>query len=520
MLASGSLPPPAHAALLAMLPIVWLFVSLGILKIRAHLACALGLALGSALAALAWHMPVPLLGKAVLDGFVFALAPILWVILAAFLTYTIALHTKALDTIKDMLSSVSRDRRIQALAIAWGFGGFMEGVAGFGTAVAVPAALLIALGFKPFLAAVLCLLANTIAVAFGVVGVPVTTLAVITDLPVALLSEAIIVQLTPFVLCVPVCLVLTITRSLRGLLEVWPATLAAGAAFGVAQFFAARYIGPELPAIIGSLAASAATILAARLFPPKRVWTFEHDAPESETDARPPLSLGARLKAWAPYLILLVIVLGTSKLFPAVHAFLGQFRSSWLIYDGPGGKPFVMAWLLTPGTLVMAAALLGGLVQGASLPTLGRLTLSTAWQLRKTGLTILCIVALAKVLSSSGMVTDIATALAASTGPFYALVSPLLGMLGTFITGSDTSANILFGQLQKTVALNLGADPIWIAAANTSGACIGKLISPQSIAIAGIAAGLAGKEGELLLTAARYAAGFIAAMGLLVFALA
>ncbi len=545
----------AWAPFAAMLPVLWLFVGLGILKVPAHTACLLGLAGGMVLAFTGWGMAPDMLLKAALDGVLFAVVPILWVILAAFLTYNIALATRAVDQIRALLSSISEDRRIQALIIAWGFGSFLEAVAGFGTAVAVPAALLISLGFRPFPAALLCLLANTIAVAFGGVGIPVTTLAQITDLPVAELSRAILLQLTPFVLCVPALIVLAITGSLAGLLEVWLPTLAAGVAFGATQYVTALHVGPELPAVLGSIAAFAAVTITARLSPPKRPWTFAPDvpagapaavsataavasaAPAGAPSASPagaggpsgravasrltrkaaPLDMAAQLRAWSPYILLLLVVLGTSRLFPAVNSALAQIRSSWPVYDGPGGKPFTVLWLLTPGSMVMVSAVLGGLIQGAGVGDLIRLTGATARQLGRTTVTILCIVALAKVLSHSGMVASVAAALAAATGGAYALFAPVLGMLGTFITGSDTSSNILFGQLQREVAMKLGSDPVWLAAANTSGACIGKLISPQSIAIAGIAAGLRGREGDLLLAALRYALAFIAGLGLLVY---
>lgn len=505
------------APLLAFLPIAWLLFSLGALKMAMHKACALGLGASALLAFVGWGVPARLLGAAVLDGFAFAAVPILWVILAAFLTYNIALRTNAIEKIKDFLSSISRDRRIQALLIAWGFGSFLEAVAGFGTAVAVPAALLIALGFSPFPAALLCLLANTVAVAFGVLGIPITTLAQITELPVSQLSEAVVFQLTPFAVCVPALIVLTITRSLSGLLEVWPQTFAAGAGFGAAQFLAAKYIGPELPAVMGSLAAFVLVILAAKLFPPKNIWTFSGDDPADDEQKRVRLAWGEQLRAWSPYILLFLLVGLTSRLFPEINAFAGKVKSSWLIYDAPGGKPFTIAWLATPGSLVFVSAVCGGLIQGASPRDLAATFAATIRQLSKTALTILCIVGMAKVLGHSGMVASIAGALAASAGKYYAFISPALGMLGTFITGSDTSSNILFGLLQKQVALEIGADPVWLAAANTSGACVGKLISPQSLAVAGIAAGLAGKEGPLLSAAMHYAGGFIVALCLLVF---
>lgn len=506
------------AALVATVPILWLFVSLGAMKMAAPKATLSALALSLALAIPIWAMPPVLAAKAVLDGAVFAFVPIIWVILAAVLTYSIAVETKAIDSIKALLASITEDRRLQALIIAWGFGGFLESVAGFGTAVVVPAALLISLGFQPFQAAVICLLANTVAVAFGVVGIPITTLAWITDLPVTDLSTAVVLQLTPFVICVPAFIVMAVTCNVRDMLGALPHALAAGVSFGVVQFFAARYIGPELPAILGSLSAFGVGIFMAKRFPPAQRYDFPGEQAGRGT-ATPVASVraGDQLKAWSPYISLLVLVLCTSRLFPPVNGLLATVKSSWLIYDGPGGKPFTIAWLLTPGTLVMASAVLGGRIQGAPLAAIGTLAVRTFRQLGKSIVTIVSIVALAKVLSYSGMVDAIAVATASATGAVYPLAAPVLGMLGTFITGSDTSSNILFGQLQKQVALSIGASPVWIAASNTSGACIGKLISLQSIAIASIAANLTGREGELLFTTLRYALGFTLVLGGVVF---
>lgn len=524
----------AYAPLVAMLPVLWLFVSLGVLKMSTPVACAAGLAMSAVLAVAGWGFTPVLAAKAFLDGAAFAVMPILWVIFAALLTYSIAVETKAMDCIKDLLASVSRDRRIQALLIAWGFGGFMESVAGFGTAVAVPAAVLVSLGFAPFCAAVVCLLANTVAVAFGVVGIPVITLAWITDLPVTELSTQIVLQLTAFVFIVPIFIVTAVTGSVRGVSGVWVHALGAGASFGVVQFIAARYIGPEMPAILGSLAAFATTAALAKYLPPKQIWTFAHDGEESipqdgktrageagprEQAGEARLDLAAQLKAWSPYIVLLILVLA-SRMIEPVNALLAKATSLHAIYDGPGGKPLAVAWLLTPGTLVLTAALIGGRIQGASFGAILRLSGKTARQMGKSVITIVCIVVLAKMLGYSGMVNTVAVALADIAGTFYPLVAPVLGMLGTFITGSDTSSNILFGQLQKQVALTIGVSPIWIAAANTSGACIGKIISLQSIAIAGISANIAGREGELLIVCVKYALPFIVALGALVFAVA
>ncbi len=513
------------APLVAMLPVFWLFVSLGVLKMATPPACAVGLGLGAVLAVAGWGLTPLLTAKAILDGAAFAFMPILWVIFAALLTYSIAVATNAMDSIKGLLASVSADRRIQGLLIAWGFGGFMESVAGFGTAVAVPAAVLVSLGFDPFRAAVVCLLANTVAVAFGVVGIPVITLAWITDLPVTGLATRIVVQLLPFVLILPMVIVMAVTGSARGVSGVWPHALGAGVSFGLVQFVAARYIGPELPAILGSLASFATIVVLARYFPPKTVWTFAHDAAGTvRQDAAPAAKGGgldprAQLRAWSPYLVLLVLVLASRMIEPC-NALLSAVTTRHGIYDGPGGKPLEIAWLLTPGTLVLVSALIGGRIQGASFAAMARLAATTARRMGRSIITIVCIVSLAKVLGYSGMINTVAVSLAGMAGKLYPLVSPVLGLLGTFITGSDTSSNILFGQLQKQVALTIGASPVWMAAANTSGACIGKIISLQSIAIAGISANIAGREGDLLVVCLKYALPFIAALCLLVYAFA
>lgn len=505
---------------------MWLLISLGFFKLPAYKACTIGLSLSFILAVTVFQMPYALALRAALEGAVLALLPILWVIFAAFYTYNISLKTGAMDRIKNFMSNVSGDRRIQALTIAWGFGGFLESVAGFGTAVAIPASILIALGFEPFFAAIICLLANTIAVAFGVVGIPVTTLAKITELPIMPLSINIALQLAPFVLLVPFLMVFTITKNLAGCKGIWLTTLMAGLSFTIAQYAVAKYIGPELPAIIGSIVSFITIILSVKLFPPREEWRFPHEEatltskiynlffPHMDESTG---NIKQQLIAWSPYALLLILVLGSSKLIPPVNNLLSQGKSAFLIYNGEGGKPLYVDWILTPGTLIMISAILGGLIQGASCQKLATIFGETLIQLKKTAVTVISIVSMAKILGYSGMVGFIAVALAGSTGSFYPLVSPLIGALGTFITGSDTSSNVLFGLLQKNVATQIGSDPAWIAAANTSGACAGKLISPQSIAIAATATGLMGREGDILNVTIKYVCGFIIALGIIIY---
>ena len=512
----------SYAPLLATLPIVWLILGLAVLRLKALIVCPIGLVLSLGLAVAFWHFEPNNAARAVLDGAAFAVLPILWVIIAAFFTYNLSLHTGADVQIKRLLAGVSPDPRIQALIIAWGLGSFMESVAGFGTAVVIPAALLISLGFRPMLAAVVSLLSNTIAVAFGVVGIPMQTLAWVTDLDVFALSAATVVQLSLLTLAVPFLIVFCVTRSHKGVLEVWFPTLLAGLTFAVAQYLVATNIGPELAAVVGSLVSILCVAGAIRFFPVARVWVLDGGAAgtASSTISPLPIVVSAQLKAWSPYIFLLVLVVLSSSLVPPVHTLLGQVKSVLFLYNAPGGKPLVIPWLTTPGTLVLIAAILGGLWQGAKPSAMLRIYGSTLHRLAASCLTIISIVCMAKVLSYSGMMLQLSTALADVAGAGYPALAPFVGALGSFITGSDTSSNILFGVLQKQAATHLGLDPVWIAAANTSGACVGKLLSPQNIALAAVATGLAGQEGKLLSVGLVYALPFLAFLGVVVFALA
>ena len=500
------------------IPIAWLIFSLTYLKMSAYRACLIGLFLSFAIATTIFDMSSIMAIMAAIEGVLFALVPIVWIIFAALFSYNLSTATGAVDKIRDLLSSISEDRRIQALLIAWGLGGFMESVAGFGTAVAVPAALLIAIGFDPFKAAIVCLFSNTVAVAFGVVGVPVNTLAEITDLPLAPISMAIALQLMPFVIITPILLVNLLTKSLKGINGVWLPTLASGISFGVVQFLVAKYIGPELAAIAGSIASILSITFFAKKFPPSCAWKFENEGRENKTAcATQSIDAKSQIVAWMPYIALLILVLGTSKLVPPVNSLLAQVKTSIKVYDGPGGKSLYFLWLLTPGTLVMLSGIIGGWVQKASLQQFYQAAGNTLSKIKFTSITIMSIVAMAKILGYSGMTASIAVTLAGLTGVYYPLFAPLIGAIGTFLTGSDTSSNILFGLLQKQTAIQLGMDPVWIAASNTSGGCIGKLLSTQNMAVAAIATGLHGKEGEMLSFTMKYAAIFLIFSGIITF---
>lgn len=508
------------SAFIGFLPLLWLLLSLGWLKMPAYKACLIGLGLSGVIAMVCWSMPAAFALKAAFEGVILALWPIIWVILAAIFTYNVTLKTGAMEKIKTMMSQMSGDRRIQALVIAWGFGGFLEAAAGFGTAVAIPASILIGLGFSPLLAAVICLIANTVPVAFGAVGIPVTTLAKVADLDVMLLTYDTALQLTPFVIVVPLALILILTKSISGLRGVVGAALVAGISFALPQLIIAKYVGPELTAIVGSIVSIVATALWAQWFPPAQEWRFPNEGQASQTETKQAISLSEKLIAWSPYLFLFLFILGTSKMVPALNNYLSSVSSTFLVYDGPGGKPMKIDWLITPGTLIMLAAILGGLWQGATFSKLAVTFKETVIQLQKTIITVIAIVSMAKVMGYSGMVPAIAVALAQMTGKYYPLIAPAIGALGTFVTGSDTSANVLFGALQKQTALEIGADPTWVTASNTTGATAGKMISPQSIAVATSATKQTGQEGQILAITFKYCLIYVIIVGLLVYSFA
>ena len=502
--------------LLAVVPIVWLLISLGVLKMQSYLAAVIGFAMTVVIAVTYFSMPVSGMLQASAEGMMMALFPILWVILSALFVYNTSLETGAMDKIKTMLTNISPDRRIQGLILAFAFGGFLESVAGFGTAVAIPAGILAAMGFSPMLSATICLIANTVPVAFGVLGIPITTLAQVTSLPLAKLAEYAAFQLIPMAVVLPLVIVFAITGSVKKIKGVFLLSVVAGVTFSLFQTLIAIFIGPELAAVVGSLMSLVSIILMCRLFPVKNIWRFEKDnATEEHSSAK--IGLTDSIKAWSPYLIVLVLVfafkflpfLGFFNQFPFVLS--GQF------YFGTGGKPMSFPLVTSAGTILFIAAVIGGLVQGASVRKLCSVFLKTVKQIRKTIVTVLFIMALAKVMSYSDMVNSIANTLAAVSGRFYPLIAPLLGALGTFITGSDTSSNALFGNLQKQTAANLAMNPEWLAAGNASGATIGKMISPQSISIASAATDLGSGEGKVLRKVLAYCAAFVVIQGIFVF---
>lgn len=474
--------------LFAIIPIAWLILSLAVFRIRGDLACLIGLVITIVTSIFAFDFKVTDSLTAALEGAMMGFWPIVYIIVAAVFTYNLTTASGGMSVIKQLLTSISNDRRILVLILAWGFGGFLEAIAGFGTAVAIPASILVALGMKPLRAALICLIANTTPTAFGAIGLPVTTLAQVTGLEVKQLSVIVSIQLFLLIVAIPFVLVSLAGEGDRSFKGIFGLTLASGLSFALPRIVISHYLGAELPSIIGSLLCILVTVLFVKL--------KEKGNVSSETAE--PVSLKEGVMASLPFLLVFIFIMLTSSLFPAINQLLSKVSTTFSIYTGDHAKPYTINWLTSPGTMIILATVLAGLGQGMSIGQIGQILAKSIKQLTKTMVTVASIVALSKVMSYSGMIGTIAVSLVAVTGGFYPFIAPIIGSLGTFITGSDTSANVLFGELQVKAASNLNMNPYWLAAANMSGATAGKMISPQSIAVAAVAIGLEGQEGRLL----------------------
>ncbi len=490
----------------ALLPILVLLVALGVFKWPAHWVTPAVLILTLVLSLVYFQSQPSLAMNSALEGALIALWPIMIVIVAAIYTYLVAESTGSLEVIETFLSGITTDKRLQVLILAWGFGGFLESVAGYGTAVAIPASILIVLGFSPLFASVISLIANTVPTAFGAVGIPVSTLAQLTGLDVRLLSGLVALQLTPFIILIPFVLVVLTGGGLRALSGVWPIALASGLSFAVVHGLTAAFLGAELPALLGSAVSLLVTVVLASRYrsvqsPPTNT------APQRKRDI---------LRAWLPYLLMFAFILISSPLIPPLNHLLKEVHSELTLV---AGKPVRFYWVATPGVMILLAAVIAGLAQGASPSQLLRLFGKTLTKLGPSFVTVMSILAMARVMGTSGMITLIALSISSATGGLYPLLAPLLGALGTFVTGSDTSSNILFGQLQTEVAQKIGAGPAWLAASNTAGATAGKMISPQSIAVAVSATNQSGQEGNILQKTLPVCLIYVVLAGILVWAL-
>jgi L-lactate transport len=529
---------PTSAAVAA-IPIVTLLLLLGVMRKPAWFASLFALLVTIVLAAAGYKMPARLIFSSATYGAAFGLFPISWIVLWAIALYQVTIKTGKFHVIRASLGSLTTDLRLQALLVAFAFGAFVEGATGFGTPVAVAAAMLVGFGFSPFYAAALCLLANTAPVAFGSIGIPVITLAGITGLPLAALSGAVGRLCAPLSMIIPGYLITTMV-GWRRMCEVWPAVVVVGGVFGTVQFLMSNYVGPQLTDILSSLAALGCLLLLLRFWRPRRLLQVGDGGSHAFVDAKAELPedkahYGTReiLGAWMPYGLLVVFVLLWG--FKPIQALLNSVTVTFpwpLLHNQIQRMPPVLSrpalyaalyqlnWLSAAGTACMFATLGSVLLLRMSARDFAKLMLSVGRQLLLPTITVTSVLSMAFVMNYCGATGTLGLAFAGS-GVLFPFFSPLLGWLGVFLTGSDTSANALFGSLQVLSAGRLGFNPVLMAAANSAGGVMGKMISLQTIAVATAATGLSvSDQSKLFRFTLRHSILLTAAIGLEVLAYA
>ena len=490
---------PVLSALVAALPVVTLLGLLAFWHVRAHLAAIAGLAVALVVAIAVFHMPAKLAFTAGALGAAFGLFPIGWIVLNAIFIYQISVETGQFEVLKRQIAGLAGDRRIQALLIAFAFGAFIEGCAGFGAPVAITGAMMIGLGFKPLEAAKLALIGNTAPVAFGSLGIPLTTLADVTGLDVRALSATVGIHLTVFSFIVPFWLVAA-QAGWRGMVEVWPACFVCGASFGAVQFLVSNFHGPWLVDIAAALVSMASMVLLLRFWRPRGAEEVK------------PQQVEKPFRAWIPWIMLSAFVAFWTT--PMAKTWFNGYRpgtkavSTWqapimpvtplhlavqkmppvVATPEPEKAAFTLNYLSATGTALFCAGIVAGLLLGRGPTSLARTYLGCLWRVRTSLLTIALMLALGYTTRYSGTDTTMGLLLA-HTGRWFPFFSPLIGWLGVALTGSDTSSNVLFGNLQKISAQQLGLSPILTAASNSTGGVMGKMIDAQSIVVASVATG-------------------------------
>ncbi len=528
------------SATVAAIPVVVLFVMLGVLRRPAWMSALSALGSAFLVALLVYGMPPRLAVTSTLYGAAYGLFPIAWVVFASIMLYRLAVDTGKFEVIKDSVGALTDDRRLQAMFIAFSFGAFIEGAAGFGAPVAVAGAMLAGLGFDPFYAAGICLLANTAPVAFGSIGIPVTTLAGVTGLPVMALSAMVGRLCAMISIFIPGYLIIVMAGRKRAL-EVWPAILACGLSFAAIQFFVSNYVGPELTDIMSSLTCIVVMVAVLKLWKPRSIMRLATDKPVIA--AATIHSGGEMLAAWLPYMLLVVAVLTLGE--PAIKAAVDRWTSGLLpsflprnpgVLNGlnvPGlhnlimrvppvvAKPapyaavFTLNWVTASGSACFIATIAAAIVLGVRPKQFVGIYRATFHQLSKAMLTIASMLGLAYLMNYSGMTSTLGLAFA-GTGSAFPFFSAVVGWLGVFLTGSDTSANALFGNLQVVTAHALALNPVLTASVNSAAGVLGKMISIQSIAVAVAATGMtSADEGRLFRFTIKHSIFLMALMGII-----
>jgi lactate permease len=516
------------SAIAAVIPIVFFFMALAVFRLKGHVAGTITLLLSVLIAIFAFKMPADMAVAAAIYGFAYGVWPIAWIIIAAVFLYKLTVKSGQFEIIRSSVLTITDDQRLQVLLIAFCFGAFLEGAAGFGAPVAITAALLVGLGFNPIYAAGLCLIANTAPVAFGALGIPIIVAGQVSGIDAFKIGAMAGRQLPLLSLFVPFWLVFMMD-GMRGVKETWPAALVAGLTFATSQFLTSNFIGPELPDITSALISLISLTLFLKVWQPKRsagaqmagatpngtVVASAGGFGQPRTSVKSEYTLGQIFKAWSPFLILTIIVtIWTLKPFKALFA-AGGAMQAWTmnvaiphldqlvfkvapIVAAPTAMPavFKLDLIAASGSAILISALLSMLVLRIGVKTGLTTFKETLFELRWAVVSIGMVLAFAFVMNFSGMSTTLALVLA-STGAAFPFFSPFLGWLGVFLTGSDTSSNALFGSLQATTANQVGVSNVLMVAANSTGGVTGKMISPQSIAVACAATGLVGKESDL-----------------------
>jgi lactate permease len=562
------LAPVAHSltlsALIALLPLLTIFVLLGVLRLKAHWAGLASLAVSIIVAVVAFRMPVGLSLLSASEGAVFGLFPIMWIVFNALWVYQLTVVSGRFEDLRRAFNLISADPRIMAVLIAFCFGGLLEALAGFGAPVAITGVMLMAVGFSPFRAAAVVLLANTAPVAYGAIATPIITAGTLTGIPADHIGAVVGRQTPVLALFVPLILV-GMVDGRRGIRQTWPAAVVCGVSFAIAQFVSSNYISVELTDIIASLFAVGVTVLFLRVWRPSGTEdalqslrasadaearpvgeaggvvpgraTGSRNPGESrptgggravaaETAPAPELTGGRIGMALLPYIIV-IVVFSLAKLWAPLTKFLAKtdVKVHWPGLDGnvlsTAGKPvtstiYTFQWLSSPGSLLLICGIIVAIAYRIGPAVAAREYGMTAYRLRWAFLTVASVLALAYVMNQSGQTLTIGNWIAA-TGAFFAFLSPILGWIGTAVTGSDTSANALFATLQKAAAARAGLDETLLVAANTAGGVVGKMISPQNLTIAATAVGILGREGDLFRYVIRWSIGMILFMCVLVY---
>lgn len=493
----------ALSALVATVPILVIFWALVIKKTKGYKASLMACATAIILAVLVYGMPVKLAVLSAANGALYGFFPICWIVITAVFLFNITVKSGQFEVIKHFMASITADRRLQAILIAFSFGAFLEGTAGFGAPVAITAAILVGLEFDALYATGLCLIANTVPVAFGSVGIPIAVAAQVSGLHEMEISQMVGRTLPFLSLFTPLYLVVLMS-GFKKAIEIWPAILVSGLSFALLQFFTSNYLGPALPDIVASIGSITALVVFLKFWKPKTIWRFSTEK-SPLTVVKESYTINQIVTAWSPFLLLTIVIIAWG--LPPVKDFLnakGQIQFAFPgihnnIADQKGvllAHIFKFNYLSAAGTAVLLSALIAipviGLSYKQGLVVFG----DTMKQLKFPIITIMSVLAFAYIVNDSGITTTIALLLA-TTGPLFPFFAPILGWLGVFITGSDTASGALFAKLQYVTANSIGVAPVVTVAANCSGGVVGKMISPQSIAVAAAAGNLVGRESEL-----------------------